>query len=198
MPSPEELNFLATISSRTDLKSSRNIVSDAHLNTSANRQYGFIPLFALSLAALMTTSVSKKTMDNAMQSNMIPKRLLICTSARSLKLYVFLIELTSFHVVNIHHGSRRSASKGRVRTFALDPRELKYAKFDHASATQKGWTQSSEMIKKDFQPGDDVVQEVGYEEEGGGGGEVPAVHGVAEEDECAVPDGEDELERLVV
>lgn len=138
MRSEVELNLRATISSRTDLKSSRKMVSDAHLNTSANLQYGLIPLLVVSLAALTTTSVTRKTIENAMQSNMMPKRVLIRIKAHSLKPYVFLIELTSFHVVKIHHGSRTRASHGRVRTFASDPNELKYVKLDQASATQKG------------------------------------------------------------
>jgi hypothetical protein len=37
------------------------------------------------------------------------------------------------------------------------------------------------------------VELVGDEEEGGGCGEVPAVGGVCEEDEGAVPEGEKEL-----
>lgn len=58
------------------------------------------------------------------------------------------MESMSFHVVKIHHGSRSSASHGRVRTLASDPKELKYAKFDHASVIQNGCTQISEMMKK--------------------------------------------------
>lgn len=38
------------------------------------------------------------------------------------------------------------------------------------------------------------MQEVGDEEQGGGGGEVPAVVGVVDEDEGAVPEGEHEFE----
>lgn len=38
------------------------------------------------------------------------------------------------------------------------------------------------------------MQEVGGEEEGRGGGEVPAVEGVWDEDEGAVPEGEHEFE----
>jgi hypothetical protein len=40
------------------------------------------------------------------------------------------------------------------------------------------------------------VEKVGYEEEGGGTGEVPAVAGVGEKDECAMPDGEYQLDLL--
>lgn len=46
----------------------------------------------------------------------------------------------------------------------------------------------------DLQPGDDVVQEVGDEEQGRSGGEVPAVVRVVDEDEGAVPEGEHEFE----
>ena len=46
----------------------------------------------------------------------------------------------------------------------------------------------------DFQPGDHVVQKVGDEEQGGGGGEVPAVVRVVDEDEGAVPEGEHQLD----
>lgn len=56
----------------------------------------------------------------------------------------------SLQVVKIHHGSLTSASQGRVRRLTLEPvlSWLKYAKLDHASATQKGCTQSSEMMKR--------------------------------------------------
>jgi hypothetical protein len=143
----EMLNLRATISSRTDLKSSRKTVSDAHLKTRANLQYGLMPLLAEIFAALITMSVDRKTIENAMQSNMIPKRVLIRTSAHRLYPYVFLIAATSFQVVKIHHGSRSSASHGRVRTLTSEPSELKYEKLDQASAIQKGWTQRSEMMK---------------------------------------------------
>jgi hypothetical protein len=83
-PLPAELNLRATMSSSTDLKSSRNMVSDAHLKTSANLQYGFMPLLAVSLAALTTTSVSRKAIDVTMQSIMMPNRVLIRINAHSL------------------------------------------------------------------------------------------------------------------
>lgn len=143
-----ELILRATMPSRIDLKSSRKMVSDAHLNTSANRQYGLMPLLAVTRAALTATSVSRKTIDKNMQSNMIPKRVLILTSAMMLYPYVFLIASMSLYVVKIHHGSRTKASQGLMRTLASDPRELKYEKFDQASATQNGCTQSSEMMKR--------------------------------------------------
>jgi hypothetical protein len=83
--SPTELNLRATISSRTDLKSSRKIVSDAHLNTSANRQYGLIPLLAVTFAALTAMSVSRKTMDKIMHANMTPNLLFMPTRVQRLK-----------------------------------------------------------------------------------------------------------------
>jgi hypothetical protein len=58
------------------------------------------------------------------------------------------MESMSFQVVKIHQGSRSSASHGRVRTFTSEPSWLKYEKLDHASATQNGWTQMREMIKR--------------------------------------------------
>jgi hypothetical protein len=42
------------------------------------------------------------------------------------------------------------------------------------------------------------VELVGDEEEGCGGGEVPAVVGVGDEDECAVPDCKEELPTLTL
>jgi len=121
----EELNLCATMSSRTCLKSSKKIVSDAHLKTSANRQYGLIPLLAVTLAALTAMSVTRKTMDNSIQSNMTPNLLLIRTKDHTLKLYVFPIASISFQVVKIHQGSRTRASHGRMRTLTSDPSELK-------------------------------------------------------------------------
>jgi hypothetical protein len=146
--SPMELNFCATMSSRTDLKSSRKIVSDAHLKTSARRQYGLIPLLGIVLWKLTTKSVTRNIIDSAIHVNMTPKRLLIHISVHTLNPYVFLIARTSFTVVKTHHGSRSNASQGRVRILALLPRLLKYSKLDQASTTQKGWTQTSEMINK--------------------------------------------------
>jgi len=83
--SSPEVNLRATISSRTDLKSSRKMVSDAHLKTRANRQYGLMPLLAVTFAALTATSVSRKTMESIMHASMTPNLLLIPTRVQRLK-----------------------------------------------------------------------------------------------------------------
>jgi hypothetical protein len=98
-PLSVELNLRATMLSSTDLKSSRKTVSDAHLKTRVNLQYGLMPLLVVSFAALTTTSMSRKAIENAMQSNMTPKRVLIPISTHKLNPYVFLIAATSLQVV---------------------------------------------------------------------------------------------------
>jgi hypothetical protein len=79
-------NLRAIILSRTDLKSSKKIVSLAHLNTRANLQYGLMPLLAVSFAALTTTSVSKNAIDMNMHNSMTPNRLFILIKVHRWKL----------------------------------------------------------------------------------------------------------------
>lgn len=135
---PSPLNRRATMSSSTDLKSSKKIVSDAHLKTRANLQYGLIPEAAVTRKALTITSVRRKAIEVNMHTIITPKRVLILINVHNLKPYVFPIASISFHVVKIHQGSRTRASHGRIRILTSDPRLLKYSKFDHASAIQNG------------------------------------------------------------
>jgi hypothetical protein len=123
-------------------------VSDAHLKTRAKRQYGLIPESELFRSALITISVNKKAMEMNMHPSMTPNLGLILTRPQTLNMYVLDMISISFHVVKIHHGSRTSASHGRMRKFAVEPKLLKYSKLDQASATQKGWTAIREPMKK--------------------------------------------------
>ena len=117
--------FHARMLSSTDLKSSRKIVSDAHLKTRAKRQYGLIPESELFRNALMTTSVRRNAIEINMHASMTPKRGLILIRWRTLNIYVLEMISISFQVVKIHHGSRNRASQGRMRRLAEDPRLLK-------------------------------------------------------------------------